>query len=157
TLHAVACAAGPSPCTVAAIPAGRGEVFAQILGVATDGTVNELSSPAHIKPDLLAEEVRNYSRDAKWVGGGALVHRELLRETAGRAGLVWREQTAPEAHAWQRPNAGWSLITPVESYAVEIAKLGLISSEKGMSVNAESLRAIYVRPSDAELKERCRV
>ena len=157
TLHAVACAAGASPCTVAAIPAGRGEVFAQILGVAADGTVNELSRPAHIKPTLLVEEVRDFSRDARWVGGGAVAHSELLRETAGRAGLGWREESPHEARAEQFLHEGWSLVAPADNYAEQIARLGLISSEKGMTVDAESLQALYVRPSDAELKERCRV
>jgi len=44
---------------------------------------------------------------------------------------------------------------PVDSYAEHIARLAFISSEKGMTVDAETLRALYVRPSDAELKERC--
>lgn len=156
SLHAVACAAGPSPCTVAAIPAGRGEVFAQILGVASDGTVAELSRPAHVKPDVLVEQVRDFSSDARWVGGGAVAHIELIRESAARAGLSLREQSAHDARTAQMPEAGWMLVAPVDSYAEQIARLGQMSSEQGTTVDAESLQALYVRPSDAELKERCR-
>lgn len=155
TLHAVASAAGQSACTVAAIPAGRGEVFAQILRVESDGTVNELTRPVHIKPALLVEQVNKFSEDARWVGGGAVAHQELIFESAKRAGHGWRELTRHEAHATRQPQVGWSLVMPVDSYAQHIARLALISSENGMTVDAETLRALYVRPSDAELKERC--
>lgn len=156
TLHAVACAAGASHCTVAAIPAGRGEVFAQILRVAADGTIGELTRPLHIKPALLVEEVRSFSREARWVGGGAVAHGDLIRETAGRAGLDWQELSPRDARARQPFGPGWSLVAPVGSYAEQIAWQGLIGSAKGTTDDAESLRALYVRPSDAELKERCR-
>lgn len=155
TLHAVAYAAGVSDCTVAAIPAGRGEVFAQILRVTQDGIAHEFSRPAHVKPALLVEQVRDFSAEARWVGGGAVAHVDLIRETAMRAGLQWRELTRPEARGPRPPGAGWSLVAPVESYALEIAGLGLASLGQGMTVDAESLRALYVRPSDAELKEKC--
>src|SRR3977135_55846 len=53
TLHAVAHAAGPSSATVALLPAGRGEVFAQMFSVAGDGTVTEVDSAAHLSPTKL--------------------------------------------------------------------------------------------------------
>jgi tRNA A37 threonylcarbamoyladenosine modification protein TsaB len=155
TLHAVAAAAGPSPCTVAAIPAGRGEVFAQLLRVAADGAVEELSPAAHVKPASFVEQVLEFSGEAKWVGGGAAAHGELIGRAAGRAGLLWRETSQREAVSSPPAQAGWSLVAPVESYAGQVARLGLISLERGLTVSAESLQALYVRPSDAELKERC--
>ena len=155
TLHAVALAAGASECTVAAIPAGRGEVFAQLLRVAPDGAVEELTRAAHVKPATLVEEVRELSDKARWVGGGAAAHRELIGQGAERAGLPWRELTTREAGASPPAQPGWSLVAPVEGYAVQVALLGLISLGKGLTVDAEALQAIYVRPSDAELKERC--
>ena len=44
TLAAVAHAAGPSRATVALLPAGRGEVFAQMFSVADDGGVTALDT-----------------------------------------------------------------------------------------------------------------
>lgn len=156
TLHAVARAAGPSACTIAAIPAGRGELFAQFLRIGAGGNVEELNAPAHIKPGLLIEQARDSYADARWVGGGAVAHQDLIRETAERAGYDWRELTPLEAQEGRPHASGWSLIAPVDSYAEQIARLGLLDSEKGTTVDAENLRALYVRPSDAELNERCR-
>ena len=156
TLHAVAYAAGVSECTVAAIPAGRGEVFAQILSVTRDGIAHEFSRPVHVKPALLAEEVvRDFPAGARWVGGGAVAHSDLIRGTAERAGLGWRELSPPEARGPHPHAQGWALVAPVESYALEVARLGLANLGKGLTVDAESLRALYVRPSEAELKEKC--
>jgi tRNA threonylcarbamoyl adenosine modification protein YeaZ len=156
TLHAVACAAGPSACTIAAIPAGRGELFAQFLRIGADGNVEELTAPAHIKPASLVEQARDFSADAKWVGGGAVAHKDSIHEAAERAGYGWRELTPLEAHEERAHAPGWSLIAPFDSYAEQIARLGLLDWGKGTTVDAGSLRALYVRPSDAELNERCR-
>lgn len=155
TLHAVAAAAGASARTVAAIPAGRGEVFAQVLRVAEDGSVRELSRAAHVKPAALVEELLGAAGGAKWVGGGSVAHADLLREAARRAGFAWRELTQDEAREPRPEPDGWTLVAPVGSYAGEIARLGLISFRGGSAADAESLRALYVRLSDAELKERC--
>ena len=57
TLHAVAHAAGPSRATVALLPAGRGEVFAQMFSVSEGGIVTELDSAAHLSPQRLVAEV----------------------------------------------------------------------------------------------------
>src|SRR5207245_8160334 len=45
TLHAIAHSCGPTHVVVAAQPAGRGEVFAQLLSVSGDGIVEELDTP----------------------------------------------------------------------------------------------------------------
>src|SRR3712207_6431136 len=55
TLHAIALASGSRDRVVATIPAGRGEVFAQVLSVDERGSVSELSKPAHIDPRVLLE------------------------------------------------------------------------------------------------------
>src|SRR5678816_1704804 len=46
TLHAIAHAAGTSASTVALLPAGRGEVFVQLLAV-SDSTVEDLDDAQH--------------------------------------------------------------------------------------------------------------
>src|ERR687884_2380176 len=50
TLHAVAYGAGKSCCTIAMLPAGRGEVYAQCLKVCEAGDVQALERPSHITP-----------------------------------------------------------------------------------------------------------
>src|ERR1700682_1201727 len=50
TLQAVAHSGGPSKATVAVLPAGRGEVFAQLFSVSSDGLVEERDIPAHLPP-----------------------------------------------------------------------------------------------------------
>ncbi len=39
-------------------------------------------------------------------------------------------------------------------YAVSVARLGLTDYREGKAVRPEELRAVYVRPSDAEINER---
>jgi tRNA threonylcarbamoyladenosine biosynthesis protein TsaB len=152
TLHAVALAAGPSGRTVAAIPAGRGEVFVQLLEVEADGAVRELSEPAHVSPATLVEKASRWGGSLKWAGGGAWAHRELFAEAARRAGREWVELPDAEQHVPDEGSLSWSLAPRAESYGEQIARLGLISSEKGEAVRAGEVRALYVRPSDAELK-----
>ena len=151
TLHAVALAAGPSARTVAAIPAGRGEVFVQLLEVAEAGAVRELNEPAHVSPATLTQAATDWGQSLKWAGGGAWAHRELIAETAMRAGREWVEMSESKL-ALDEAQAAWALAPRAESYGEQIARLGLIRSEKGEAVRADVVRAQYVRPSDAELK-----
>lgn len=152
TLHAVALAAGPSARTVAAIPAGRGEVFTQLLEVGAGGAVRELGEPAHVSPVKLTEAATGWGRNLKWAGGGAWAHRELLAEAARRAGREWLEFSDVGQSTLDEARQTWSLAPLAESYAEQIARLSLISSEMGETVRADEVRARYVRPSDAELK-----
>lgn len=152
TLHAVALAAGPSARTVAAIPAGRGEVFVQLLEVAVSGAVHELNEPAHVSPATLAQAAAGWGRALKWAGGGAWAHRELIAAAAQGASRVWVELPESGRPDFDEARALWSLAPPAESYGGQIARLGLIRSRKGEAVRADEVRAQYVRPSDAELK-----
>ena len=155
TLHAVALAAGPSARTVAAIPAGRGEVFAQLLEVGDGGAVRELNDPSHLSPAALVQAAAGWGENLKWAGGGAWAHRELLAEAAARGGREWLESLEAERSAFVAFAAGrraWWLAPRAESYGEQIARLGLIRSEEGAAVRADEVRALYVRPSDAELK-----
>ena len=152
TLHAVALAAGPSARTVAAIPAGRGEVFVQLLEVTAGGAVLELSEPAHVSPATLTQQATAWGNSLKWAGGGAWAHRELFAEAAQRAGREWLELSDAEQPALIEGRHAWSLAPRAESYGEQIARLGLIRSGEGEAVRADEVRARYVRPSDAELK-----
>lgn len=145
TLHAVARAAGPSPATVALLPAGRGELFAQLLSVSPEGVVTECDAAAHLAPLAAVEKYRTLTR-LKWAGAGAHVHRDFLREHAERGGI--------DFEAAGKVTNNWEIAHREENLAKEIAALAQQLLQAGSTQSAESLRANYVRPSDPELRER---
>jgi tRNA threonylcarbamoyladenosine biosynthesis protein TsaB len=136
TLHAVARAAGPSSATVALLPAGRGEVFAQNFSVSDDLRVNALNEPEHLTPQKLIERYAAFP-ELSWAGSGAKAQREIIQNHAQLAG-----------HSW-------SFAEPEANLARHIAALALELFESGEIQSPYSLRAIYVRPSDAELNQKC--
>lgn len=176
TLHAVAYAAGPAPATVAALPAGRSELFAQLLAVAADGAITELSAPAHLPPATLAERALDWPARLRWAGAGAHARAELLRAAATRAGIEWRVESVDEASeesetqararadgtgvdeivAEEAASRSWTLARAAGAYALAVAALARREFEAGRTLSAEGLRAEYVRLSDAELHERWR-
>jgi tRNA threonylcarbamoyladenosine biosynthesis protein TsaB len=155
TLHAVALSAGASAHTVAMIPAGRGEVFAQALSVGEDGRVAELSAPAHAPPAALVRRAASLGAEISWAGSGALAHAELIRHVAAGEGIDLLEEGDEASRVPGRGARAWRIARAVDDYASEIASLSLISYLGGATVEARDLRALYVRASDAELNERC--
>ena len=156
TLHAVAASAGASAQTVAAIPAGRGEVFAQTLSVGADGRVEELTRPGHVSPAALIAQALALQGLVKWAGGGARAHAASMREAAAGAGFEFGERGVRDRPHPRPRERVWELAPEAEGYAAEIAALSLISYQDGATVGAGDLRALYVRLSDAELREQCR-
>jgi tRNA threonylcarbamoyladenosine biosynthesis protein TsaB len=133
TLQAVARSGGTSKASVALLPAGRGELFAQLLSVLPDQSVVELDQPVHIAPRELLEKYASLSA-VRWCGEGAHAHRDEILEFAQRRGHVWT-------------------LAPAElMLATHVAGLALKRFEEGDTGDANNLRALYVRPSDAELK-----
>jgi tRNA threonylcarbamoyladenosine biosynthesis protein TsaB len=131
TLQAIALGGGPSKATVALLPAGRGEVFAQLFSVSNDGAVRALDEPAHLAPKKMFDKYGSLE-NLLWCGEGAIAQRELI-ENSG-AGKHW-------------------LIAPQpENLAQQVAELALRDFRQDRLVAPDALQAIYVRPSDAELK-----
>jgi tRNA threonylcarbamoyladenosine biosynthesis protein TsaB len=149
TLKAVAHAAGASPATVAVLPAGRGEVFAQMFSVSTDGTVTELDAAAHLSPSRLIEKY-GAIRNLIWAGSGALAQDEFLRSCAAENGIIVSE------NATQLKDGVWVPATSIPNLARHVTALALQAFQRGTLQSPKSLRAIYVRPSDAELTQQCR-
>jgi tRNA threonylcarbamoyladenosine biosynthesis protein TsaB len=151
TLHALAHAVRPARRVCALMPAGRGEVFAQMLRVTREGEVEELGPPEHLPPARLLARM-SAGGSLKWAGGGAYKFEGLLRERAAALGLAFRlledacEEPGPDE---------WALAPRVESLAAHVGALALSKYEAGVRGGAEELGAIYVRPSDAELNEQC--
>jgi tRNA threonylcarbamoyladenosine biosynthesis protein TsaB len=156
TLQAIAHAAGRSSTTVAVLPAGRGEVFAQLFSVSEDGSVTELDAAAHLSPSRLVEKYAAL-RNAVWAGSGAHLQLDSLKSHAQQQGIGFVERTH-EANVPLRPQGGntWSLAAKEGNLAKHVAALALKAFRAGKIQSPHFLSAIYVRPSDAELKEQCR-
>lgn len=131
TLQSVALSGGVSEKTVALLPAGRGEVFAQLFAVSNDGAVAAIDEAAHIAPRKMIEKYGSLER-ALWCGEGAIAQRELIESAAGS-----RE---------------WRIAVPPKTLAQHVAALALGKFRRDQLVAPDALQAIYVRPSDAELK-----
>jgi len=149
TLHALAHAARPAERLVALIPAGRGEVFAQLLGVSERGFVEELGEPVHVAPARLLESLKGRGGGLKWVGGGAFRHLELIREAASASGHRFINAADPAASPARDE---WVLAPTREALAEDVAALGQLKYLGGGAWVADDVRALYVRPSDAEMK-----
>jgi tRNA threonylcarbamoyladenosine biosynthesis protein TsaB len=130
TLEAIARAAGPSEATVALLPAGRGEVFVQLFSVSANARVKQLDDAAHLSPQKVFERYEPLDC-ILWAGEGAHVHRDLI---SGRT------------------QSKWTIAPAEKNLAKHIAALGLQKYISGEVVPPELLSAVYVRPSDAELK-----
>jgi tRNA threonylcarbamoyladenosine biosynthesis protein TsaB len=150
TLHAIAHSGGSSNVVVAAQPAGRGEVFAQLLSVSSDGVVTELDTPSHVSPKAMIEKYGALT-NLKWAGEGARLYQDRIRDAAHERTIEFRDEPANSAG----DGRGWVLAGREVNLAKEIAALALQRLECGAAGAPDSLRAIYVRPSDAELKEQC--
>jgi tRNA A37 threonylcarbamoyladenosine modification protein TsaB len=158
TLHAVAYACGRARRVLTSLPAGRGEVFAQLLSFDEEDSVEELSAPFHLSPASLLERALTWGGDLTWAGAGAHAHVAAIREFAVERKIVWRGEVAAEEElaGENKGRARWTLAPLSVSYAEQIAALGLINYRQGSTIVAEDLYALYVRLSDAELNERCR-
>ena len=152
TLNAVAHSAGPSNAIVALLPAGRGELFAQMFSASEDGTVTEIDTAAHLSPQRLVEKYGVF-KDLTWAGPGAHQQHEFLEQYAERIGIAFARD---EPDSGQPLGNGWRLAPRETNLAGHVAALALQMFERGEVQSAESIQAIYVRPSDAELKEQCR-
>ena len=148
TLDATALAAGPSECTVALFPAGRGEVFSQMFSVSEEGRVTALDVPDHISP---ANALEKYAKEHNiiWAGPGTHIHLDLIRQTASMAGYQLFEVTGEI----DRVSAdGWKIAQPTQNLAQHVGSLALSEFSSKENHTPFELRAIYVRPSDAEMK-----
>lgn len=137
TLAAVAHAAGDSESTLAILPAGRGEVYAQAFSVRGE-IVLALDRAAHLKPSDIVERY-GAAGTLRLAGEGAHQHIETLRRRGEGESAGGR--------------MGWTLAPQPEYLANSVAGLALSAYREGKVTDAEELRANYVRASDAEINE----
>jgi len=144
TLEAIAHSAGESKYTVSMLPAGRGEVFAQMFSVSATDAVMALDEPVHLPP---AQVVAKYTKfaDVQWTGDGAIQHEALIAEAAAKGNYLFIN-----SEDYQSP--GWKIVRVNSILARNVAQLALARMVQAKEHTAIDLRALYVRPSDAELK-----
>jgi tRNA threonylcarbamoyladenosine biosynthesis protein TsaB len=155
TLYGVALAAGPSSRTLAMIPAGRGEVFGQLLSVEPGAMVRPLNEPAHLSLQRLLDSLKQMD-GLRLAGEAVRLYAEEIEAYARQAGRSLAPDSERDFRAVEAVENSWTLASPVENLAVYVAALGRRSFQDGETVSPEALRAISVRLSDAELNEQCR-
>ena|SRR5215510_11123878 len=146
TLEAIAHAGGASGRSVALMPAGRGEVFAQMFSVSSDGTVTALDSPAHITPKTLLDKYGELA-GINWCGAGASLYRDKILARAQPRGFMFGEGQSGEKDA-----KSWRFAQLEPYLSSHVATLALAKFAAQQLDTPKTLAAIYVRPSDAELK-----
>ncbi len=151
TLEALAFAAGRGSRVVALLPAGRGELFAQSFK-GKDGSVVALGEATHIPPESLLYELRA-ERSIRFAGEGAHAQSEKIEARAKEEGIPFIEEKDEEP---LYAREAWVLAPRIENLARYVGQLALERYRRGDTSGPEELSAIYVRPSDAELKEGCR-
>ena len=135
TLAAIARAAGNSETIVSLLPAGRGELFAQMFSI-NEGQVSELDQAAHLSLKAILEKYGDQS-ELLWAGEGARLNAESLRG--------W---------ATDHDIGEWRIAPTAAQLATSISALALNSYRDGDTVTPNELRAVYVRASDAEINEK---
>jgi tRNA threonylcarbamoyladenosine biosynthesis protein TsaB len=143
TLAAIAHTAGSSQRTVSLLPAGRGELFAQLFSVA--GQVRELDAATHLSLPAILEKYGE-ARALKWAGEGARLQADTLRQWAQAHDISFVDSGAD--------GTGWSLAPAADHLATSIAALALDAYRNRNTISPEELRAVYVRASDAEINEK---
>ena len=131
TLAAVALSGDESAESVALLPAGRGELFTQLFSVMGPDVVEALDEAAHIPPARLFERYGDLET-VTWCGEGAIVNRELI-ESKGNG-------------------RDWKIASQTNELATHVARLALSRFQRNEFDNPFAVRAIYVRPADAQLK-----
>ena len=153
TLYAIALSGGVSACTLALLPAGRGEVFGQLLAVESDGQIRPLTEPVHLPPKRMLESLDGRG-ELKLAGEGVKVYADLINAYALQNGISLIVE-GNNSKTVESDEKKWVLAHSNENLAVHVAAHALRLFQKGEQGNPEGLRAIYVRPSDAELNEQC--
>lgn len=156
TLGAVARAAGPSACTLACLPAGRGEVFWQLLGVAEDLIVTPLSEPTHHNLETLFEHCLALEVPLLWAGSAIDVYGARIIEFAREKQIATCRKNMNDAATLTRRGDGarraWVIDDQVQLLAVEAGALAWCDFRAGHVCDAEALRATYVRRVEAEVR-----
>jgi tRNA threonylcarbamoyladenosine biosynthesis protein TsaB len=143
TLDAVAYSARSCERIVAVLPAGRGEVFVQMFEGSLEDVV-PLDTATHIPPLEMLEKYSQFTNIC-WCGEGAQLYGDKITAAAGN-----NERQISESRA--KPRIDWKILPKTTPLAENVAALAYKRAKANNFQTPEALSAIYVRPSDAELK-----
>jgi len=129
SLEAAASQADSNDVVCALVNSYKGEVYSQLFSIDQDGVPVALEPPHVSTLSDVLKRVESHI-DVSFTGSAALENAELIERARGRR--LNREPGGP--------------------LAVEIARLSYLKFRRGESETAESLRACYVRPAEAEVK-----
>jgi tRNA threonylcarbamoyladenosine biosynthesis protein TsaB len=137
SLEAAAFASGPAPHVCAMVSAYKNEVYSQLFSVGSDAT---LALPVALNDPLVStfEKALDRVADLKeliFSGDGAEAGAEIIEHRSRMLGDV-----------------KWVIHQSDNSGAEVIARIALLRYELGEPGAAESLKACYVRPAEAEIK-----
>src|SRR6266571_3049546 len=131
TLAAIAHAAGESEHTIALLPAGRGELFAQLFVVNAE-SVHPLDSAAHLTPAAVRAKY-SQPENVTMAGEGAHVYSEALGLSTNA-----RRQADEQPRAQAGKNK-WTLAKRCDQLAASITALALNEYHCGNVVDPEDL------------------
>src|SRR2546421_454966 len=156
TLAAIAHAAGDSEHTIALLPAGRGELFAQLFAVG-DGWVQPLDNAAHLAPAAVTSRYSELKR-VILAGEGAHLYSEALglstNDSEFRVSSESRLQPESSPPFLPETQRAWTLAPRCDQLAASITALALNDYRGGNCLDPDELRAVYVRPSRAGRNEK---
>ena len=138
--------------TVASLPAGHGELYAQRFSVTSSGEVTPLDSAIHVAPQKLLDNAA-VTRKLLWAGDGSRVHVEQIEARAIAEGIPFG--LSDGAGSSTDESERWTIEINPPPLAVSVASLAVVYAKADAVSHPEDLHAVYVRPSDAEMNERC--
>ena len=139
SLEAAALAASGAAAVCAMINAYKGEVYSQLFEFNGSGAPVALNEPLVSTPVEAVERIAHLDEVA-FVGDGAIANADVIREV-GR-----------ESRAAGKSKGAFFVEQATGSVADRIVRLAYLRFVQGETGTAESLRACYVRPAEAEIK-----
>jgi tRNA threonylcarbamoyladenosine biosynthesis protein TsaB len=121
----------------------KGEVYSQLFMMDEQGAPIALGEPVVSTSTQAIERIGDV-KGVTFVGECARENIEAIRELAGNR--------IEEIERVEQIEAGWRVEVPSEPIASAIARLSYLKFIRGKTVAADSLRACYVRPAEAEIK-----
>ena len=112
------------------------------------GDVTALDQPHHLAPEKAVDKYVGRA-GIRWVGDGAQLYSNLIEERATNAGYRFIVADTQQIHG---DADAWIIMVRALTLAEHVASLALTRLQDASPATANGLRAIYVRPSDAEMK-----
>jgi tRNA threonylcarbamoyladenosine biosynthesis protein TsaB len=139
SLEAAACASTKTAAVCAIVNAYKGEVYSQLF------ELDDMRAPVALNEPLVSTLIEAVKRvahldEVAFIGDGAIDNADVIRE-------VGRENMAAG-----KLKGAWHIEQAIEPVANRIARLAYLRFVRGEIGTAESLRACYVRPAEAEIK-----